>query len=166
MITPRLPRSALVTALLALALVAACRNDAPTKPNTCSTAPTVAVTFSGGVLTAELAVDSAHRANGLQHRATLCPDNGMLFAYPYTQQPEFEKYWMLDTPLPLSIAFLDSTKRVINIDDMQPNTTTLHSANARFLYALEANLGWFASHGVVAGSMARFTLPAGTTPTR
>ena len=166
MIDSRMRRGAFVAAFLAMALVAACHADAPSTPISCTTAPTVAVTFQGGALTAELAVDSAQRANGLQHRATLCADHGMLFAYPYTQQPEFEKYWMLDTPLPLSIAFLDSTKTVINLDDMQPNTTTLHSANARFLYAIEANLGWFAAHGVVAGSMASFSLPAGATPTR
>lgn len=166
MINPRLPRGALVAAFLTMVLVAACHTGAPSTPIICTTAPTVAVTFAGGVLTAELAVDSAQREKGLQQRSNLCPDNGMLFAYPYTQQPEFEKYWMFDTPLPLSIAFLDSTKKVINIEDMQPNTTTLHAANARFLYALEANLGWFASHGVTAGSVASFTLPAGTTPTQ
>lgn len=164
MINPRLQRGALVAAFLAMVTAAACQSNSPTTP---PNGPlTTAVTFSGGVLTAELAVTGAQRDSGLMHRTTLAANGGMLFAYPYTQQPEFAAYWMMNTPIALSIAYLDSTKKVINIEDMQPNTATLHYAQARFLYAIEANLGWFASHGVTAGSMASFTLPPGTTPTQ
>jgi hypothetical protein len=80
-------------------------------------------------------------------------------------QLEFADYfYMKNTPIALSVAFLDSAKKVINIEDMQPNTLTPHYAKAPYLYAVEANLGWFAAHGVVAGSVAAFTLPPGTTP--
>ncbi|MBI3568790.1 MAG: DUF192 domain-containing protein [Gemmatimonadetes bacterium] len=164
MFTIRIQRGLVVAAVTTAALVAACGDKAPLGP-VVTVPPTIAVTFSGGVLTAEIAATPTQRDTGLMNRPSLGADRGMLFAYPYTQQPEFEAYWMQNTLIPLSIAFLDSTKKVINIEDMQANTTTLHYAKARFLYAVEANLGWFASHGVTAGAVASFTLPAGITPT-
>lgn len=163
MINPRLPRGTRVAAFLVLVAAVACHGNSPTTPP--NGPQTIGVTFSGGVLTAELAVTGAQRDTGLMHRITLGANDGMLFAYPFTQQPEFAAYWMMNTPVALSIAFLDSTKKVINVEDMQPNTVTLHYAQGRFLYAVEANLGWFASHGVTAGAMASFTLPPGLTPT-
>jgi uncharacterized membrane protein (UPF0127 family) len=69
---------------------------------------------------------------------------------------------MLNTPLPLSVAFIDANRLVINIDDMAPNTTTPHYSTRPYRYALEVNQGWFATHGVTAGTAVTFSLPAGT----
>ena len=165
MLTIRMARGAVLLSVAALATALACGGSLATTPT--GTVPqTITVSFPGGTLVSEIAYTTAQRDSGLMNRTTLGANIGMVFAYPYTQQPEFEAYWMQNTPIALSIAFLDSTKKVINIEDMQPNTTTLHFATGRFLYAIEANLGWFASHNVAAGTTATFSLPAGVVPTQ
>ena len=70
-------------------------------------------------------------------------------------------FWMQGTPSPLSIAFLDSAKAVINIEDMAPNTETIHRSTAPARYALEVRQGWFSDRGTGAGAKATFSLPAG-----
>ncbi len=91
--------------------------------------------------------------------APLGANSGMLFSYADTST---EGFWMENTPTALSIAFIDSVMQVINIEDMAPETLTGHYATRQFRYALEANQGWFTSHGVVPGTIVNFTLPAGT----
>ncbi len=164
MLTTHWRRIGAVVSFALLGAAGACHRDSAGTGPVVNAPPTISVVFSGGTLTAEMAVSPVQRDTGLMNRPTLGADRGMLFAYPYTQQPDFEAYWMQNTLIPLSIVFLDSTKKVINVEDMQANTTTLHFAKARFLYAVEANLGWFAAHGVVPGSVATFALPVGTTP--
>jgi uncharacterized membrane protein (UPF0127 family) len=67
---------------------------------------------------------------------------------------------MRDTPLPLSIAFVDSQKRILNMADMQPfDDRTIHPSQGMALYALEVNQGWFAEHGIQAGDTLEFELP-------
>ena len=95
-------------------------------------------------------------------RLTMAADSGMLFVFLFDQQPELVAFWMKGTALPLSIAFLDASKRVLAVQDMTPfDTVTLHRPATPFRYALEVNRGWFASHGVLAGATATFTLPTG-----
>ena len=95
-------------------------------------------------------------------RERLAPGSGMLFVFADDRQRGF---WMKDTPIPLSIAFLDASKKVIFLADMTPNSTTVVGAfNAGLMrYAIEVNQGWFASHGVTVGMTATFTLPSGLT---
>ena len=71
-------------------------------------------------------------------------------------------FYMDSTFLDLSIAFLDSAKTVISLDEMQATTLTVHYPPRPYRYALEANKGWFTSHGVLAGTATTFSLPAGT----
>ena len=73
----------------------------------------------------------------------------MLFVYP---APAYFCMWMKNTKIPLSVAFIDAQGQVINIEDMAPQTETNHCTQRNATYALEANRGWFAKHGVVAGS--------------
>jgi hypothetical protein len=63
--------------------------------------------------------------------------------------------WMKNTLLPLSVAFLDDEGRVINIEDVQPQTTDNHCAAGPARFALEMNLGWFGERGIKAGDMLR-----------
>jgi uncharacterized membrane protein (UPF0127 family) len=146
--------------------VAACASsDSPTGPggpDTTGTPGAIAVTFGvAATVKAELATTGAQRATGLMNRASIAADSGMLFAWPVAQNNQFTGFYMLNTHFDLSIAFISADKHVINIEDMDHDTETLHFATAPFQYAVEAPRGWFAAHGVVPGALVTFTIPAG-----
>jgi uncharacterized membrane protein (UPF0127 family) len=122
---------------------------------------TISVSFPGGTVTAKIAATTAARDTGLMNVTSLAANAGMLFVFGIDHSAP-DGFWMLDTPLPLSVAFIDANKLVINIEDMAPNTTTPHYSTRPYRYAIEANLGWFATHGVAAGTAVAFSLPAGT----
>ena len=81
-------------------------------------------------------------------RESLCSECGMLFVFNRADRYAF---WMKNTPLPLSIAFIGSDGRILNTDEMQPNTTNLHSSQGDALYALEMNSKWFAHNKIKPG---------------
>lgn len=108
----------------------------------------IALRIGPHILNAEIAATPESRMRGLMQRDGLCEDCGMLFAFPRADRYGF---WMRDTPLPLSIAFIAPDGRVINIEDMQPFTSEPHYAKTKALYALEMNRGWFSRHGIKAG---------------
>lgn len=85
------------------------------------------------------------RERGLMQKTDLCASCGMLFVFPKAGKYNF---WMKDTPLPLSIAFIAADGSIINIDEMQANTLNSHGARANALYALEMNKAWFADHAI------------------
>ena len=101
------------------------------------------------LIRAELADRDATRALGLMHRTSLPPNGGMLFVF---EQPAVQCFWMRNTLLPLSIAFLADDGTVVNIDDMKPMTENSHCSQKPVRYVLEMNQGWFARKGVKAGS--------------
>jgi len=104
----------------------------------------------------EVADTPEERQRGLMFRESLPPDQGMLFDFGGETQAGF---WMKDTKVPLSIAFISAAGVVLDIQDMAPLTTNLHyPPQGTYAFAVEANQGWFASHGVAAGSRAE--LPA------
>ncbi len=82
------------------------------------------------------------------HRDTLDRDSGMLFVFP---EINHHSMWMVNTYIPLSIAFLDQEGIIINIFDMMPLTKTKYSATSKAKYALEMNLGWFSSRNIQPG---------------
>lgn len=93
-------------------------------------------------------VNTQHsRERGLMHRTRLCENCGMLFVFPSADKHAF---WMKDTPLPLSIAFIAADGSILNIAEMQANSTHVHFAQDNALYALEMNEGWFAGHAIEA----------------
>jgi uncharacterized membrane protein (UPF0127 family) len=158
-----------VKRLFALAFVAgfaACGSkDHPitsvvTPPDTVVT--TTSVVFPNGTITAKIAATDSARSNGLMNVSTLAANAGMLFVYGTDHQPFECAYWMQNTPLPLSIAFIDDSLKVINVDEMAAETTTFHEPTRACRYVVEANQGWFTAHGVTAGTVVSFTLPAGT----
>lgn len=131
---------------------------APTSTSTPAAADTIPLHIGEHVLQVELATTPAERSQGLMFREDLPPDGGMLFVFP-TSMPR--AFWMKNTPLPLSIAYLDEEGRILNIEQMEPLDPgpRYHSAGpAR--YALEVHQGWFAARGIEAGDMCRFELPA------
>lgn len=106
---------------------------------------------------AEIADTPQSRVQGLMQRDYLCADCGMLFIFEKADKHDF---WMKNTPLPLSIAFISADGSIINIEEMQPDTTTLHSARGDALYALEMNSGWFARNGLKPGDKVQGLKPA------
>lgn len=111
--------------------------------------PELALKINGHRLTAEVAANEAARTTGLMHRRMMPENRGMLFAFSYAAPQSF---WMMNTYIPLSIAFLDANGTIVNIADMKPLTTDSHSSTKPSKYALEMNLGWFAKRGIKAGA--------------
>ena len=110
--------------------------------------PTVALTIGPQKLVAEVAATPDERATGLMHRFSLKPDHGMIFVF---ERAEPQGFWMKNTFIPLSIAFIATDGRIVNIDDMAPHDERTHWSSGPVQYALEMRKGWFAEHGVAAG---------------
>ncbi|MGZ9006205.1 MAG: DUF192 domain-containing protein [Burkholderiales bacterium] len=110
--------------------------------------PTMTVAIRGHQLVAEVASNDAHRATGLMHRRMLPDNRGMLFVFVETA---YHSMWMMNTFIPLSVAFIDREGTIINIADMEPQTTTTHGASRPAKYALEMNQGWFRKRGIKPG---------------
>jgi len=120
--------------------------------------PTALVVFGGDTVTAEVARTREERAQGLMYREQLAEDAGMLFIFP---DNAVRGFWMQNTYIPLDIAFLDPSFRVVDIQQMEPMTTEQHTGRAPFSYALEVNRGWFEAHGVQVGDVAQVSFDAG-----
>jgi uncharacterized membrane protein (UPF0127 family) len=110
--------------------------------------PTVPLSINGKKITAEVAATPEQRASGLMNRFSLKPNSGMLFVF---ERPEPLAFWMKNTYVPLSIAFIGADGRILNIDDMAPHDEANHWSKGPGLYALEMRKGWFAEAGVKAG---------------
>jgi uncharacterized membrane protein (UPF0127 family) len=132
-----------------------------TNPPDTTTPKAISVSFTGGTVKAEMAATGAQRSTGLSGRTSIAADSGMLFIFGTDRTPQGCGFWMQNTHFDLDIAFLASDKRVINIDTMTKETLDVHTPTANCRYALEAPKGWFASHGVTAGALATFAIPAG-----
>ena len=101
---------------------------------------------------AEVAHTAQARQVGLMMRKTMAPQRGMVFVFEHDAT---HCMWMKNTFLPLSVAFVDAQGKVINIEDMQPQTEDNHCASAPARFALEMNLGWFRERGIKAGDILR-----------
>jgi uncharacterized membrane protein (UPF0127 family) len=110
--------------------------------------PRMELTASFHRIEAEVAADQASRMQGLMHRRSMAANQGMLFVFPRADR---HCMWMRNTFLPLSVAFLDEDGRILNIEDMQPQTETNHCAAGPARFALEMNLGWFSGKGLKKG---------------
>ena len=97
----------------------------------------------------EVASTDPDRQRGLMFRKDMPENQGMLFVFPMLAQ---HCMWMKNTLLPLSVAFLDEEGRIINVEDMAPQTETNHCARQPARYALEMNRGWFKQRGFSAGA--------------
>jgi len=99
-------------------------------------------------LTLEVARTDQQRATGLMNRGSLAPDAGMVFVFP---QPSTAHFWMKDTLIPLSIAFVADDGTILDVQEMQAESLEQHASPAPYRYAIEASQGWFAQHGVRPG---------------
>ncbi|MER3404798.1 MAG: hypothetical protein C4289_06230 [Chloroflexota bacterium] len=135
--------------------------------------PYVQITTAHGaqvIVYVEIADTPELRALGLMNREALAEDHGMLFVFEQDVQVPF---WMKDTLIPLSIAFIAADGTIVDIKDMQPLDLSLVYSQAPYRYALEVNQGFFAAHGIGIGDTAMvraadeattLELPAGMGP--
>ncbi|HWD15008.1 MAG TPA: DUF192 domain-containing protein [Casimicrobiaceae bacterium] len=110
--------------------------------------PTRTLTIDGTAFTVEVAATPETREHGLMNRFSLQPDHGMLFVF---ESPQPLAFWMKNTYVPLSIAFVDANGRILNIEDMRPQDESTHWSKGPALYAIEMRRGWFAAKGIAAG---------------
>jgi len=101
-------------------------------------------------ITVEIARTEEEKAQGLMHRKKLPDGEGMIFIYDRDQQMSF---WMKNTVIPLSIAFIASDGRIIDIKDMQPLDLNSVKSSRSVRYALETPQGWFDRAGVKPGDV-------------
>jgi len=119
--------------------------------------PTSIVSINGQDISVELAFTNDTRSCGLSNRFSLEKDNGMLFLFSNTRKRTF---WMKNTHIPLSIAFIDASGTIVTIHQMEAEQTrtTYHSSQSA-RYALEVNQGWFTLHGIKTGDKVEMVLP-------
>lgn len=138
-------RSAAVLAAAAIAFTAPAVAQTAAQPRL----PTVTLNAGMHNIVAEVARSPDERAAGLMFRREMAAHEGMLFIFEAKGQ---QCFWMKNTLLPLSIAFLEDDGTVVNIEDMAPQTTDPHCSARPVRLVLEMNKGWFAKRGVKAGS--------------
>lgn len=109
---------------------------------------TFPLSIRGHRIRAELADTPESRMTGLMGRRSLAQDTGMLFVF---DRPAPQAMWMKNTFIPLSVAFIAADGRILNIEDMSPQTEDVHQSAGAVLYALEMEKGWFARKGIGAG---------------
>ncbi len=101
------------------------------------------------LIKAEVAANDAERQQGLMFREKMANNAGMVFVF---DAPATQCMWMKNTLLPLSVAFIDANGRILNIEDMKPQTLDSHCSKGQVVYALEMNLGWFKQKNIKPGS--------------
>ena len=102
------------------------------------------------IVSAEVADAMQTRANGLMNRSKMGANEGMLFVF---DRADTQCFWMRNTILPLSIAFIDDKGSIVSISDMKPQSDDSHCSAKPAKFALEMNQGWFAQKGIKPGSV-------------
>ena len=136
-------KTLVATVLVTLLSMAAQAQDGPQKLES--------IQLSAGMhlIRAELARTPDERSIGLMFRQTMASNEGMLFAF---EVPSQQCFWMKNTLLPLSAAFVADDGSIVNIEDMKPQTLDSHCSAKPVRFVLEMNQGWFAKRGLKAGS--------------
>jgi len=104
--------------------------------------------LGGTQVSAEVADTPQERALGLMGRVSLAPDTGMLFIYP---DEAVRSFWMKNTPLPLSIAYISRAGQIVHLAELAPLSEDPVPSLHPTMYALEMEAGWFTAHGVKVG---------------
>jgi len=143
---PSMMKTALST-LAALVLAAAALPACAQEPQT--NLPRVTLSAGMHQIDAQVAQTPDQRATGLMHRKEMPQHEGMLFVF---ERPSVQCFWMKDTLLPLSIAFIADDGTVVNLAEMKQLALDSHCSDKPVRYVLEMNQGWFARKGVKPGS--------------
>ena len=102
---------------------------------------------------AEIAAKPEDREKGLMGRTMLPENAGMMFVFEY---PHKLSFWMRNTELPLSIAFIDKNMKIVDIQEMKPWDDSSYESKIQAMYALEMNKGWFEKHRIKVGDRVSF----------
>lgn len=111
--------------------------------------PRTKITAGMYLIDAQVAATPQQRSTGLMFRPQMPASEGMLFVF---EQPSEQCFWMKNTLLPLTAAFVADDGTIVNLADMKPQTTDSHCSRRPVRYVLEMNLGWFEKKGIKAGS--------------
>lgn len=109
------------------------------------------VIFGADTVVAEVASTADQRAQGLMYREDVPDGTGMLFVFQDNQPRAF---WMANTYVPLDIAYMDPSYRIVDIVQMEPLVTDTYPSSAPAMFALEVRQGWFAEQGIGVGAQA------------
>lgn len=110
--------------------------------------PRVELTAGMHRIEAQVAQSHQERQTGLMHRKEMPQHEGMLFVF---EQPATQCFWMKNTLLPLTAAFVADDGTIVNLADMKPQTLDSHCSARPVRYVLEMNQGWFARRSIKAG---------------
>lgn len=133
------------TVALSLALLALGANQASAVQNRGAHA---IVIIGSDTVRVEIASTPAQREEGLKYRDEVPDGTGMLFVF---QAESVHSFWMMDTYVALDIAFIDAKFRIVDIQQMEPLTTDLHTSARPAMFVLEVRKGWFEERGVRVG---------------
>ncbi|MCX7868581.1 MAG: DUF192 domain-containing protein [Terrimicrobiaceae bacterium] len=113
--------------------------------------PTITLSIAGKRVVAEVADEDNERQKGLMFRESIEDGRGMLFVMPSVAPAAF---WMKNTTIPLSIAYISPEGRILEIHDLEPgNEISVRSRFRNIAYALEVRRGWFSDSGIFAGDL-------------
>jgi uncharacterized protein len=113
---------------------------------------TIELTVGMHVIRAELAVTPEQQQIGMMFRRSMGTNEGMLFI---NDEPGVRCFWMRNTLVPLTAAFIADDGTIVNLADMKPQTDDSHCSAKPVRYVLEMNQGWFAKRGFKAGTKLR-----------
>jgi uncharacterized protein len=117
--------------------------------------PTVSITAGMHVIQAEVAKSAEQQMVGLMHRRELPGNEGMIFV---NADASTRCFWMRNTLVPLTIAFIADDGSIVNLADMQPRSEASHCSTKPVRFSLEMSQGWFAKRGIGPGFKLRSTL--------
>jgi uncharacterized protein len=137
-------RAALLFSLLATLTSSSWSRDEPLRD-----LPREALTAGMHLIQVQVASTNEQRATGLMFRTDMPANEGMLFVF---EESAGQCFWMKNTLLPLTAAFVADDGTIVNLADMKPQTTDSHCSEKPVRYVLEMNQGWFAKRGLKAGA--------------
>lgn len=121
-----------------------------TSPTSAAKLPTLPLQIGLYIVQAEIAADIESRSRGLMHRTEMENNQGMIFIF---DRLGIQCFYMKNTLIPLTIAFINDQKKIVNMSDMSPQTETPHCSKEPVRYVLEMNQGWFAKRGMKEGTL-------------
>ena len=163
----------LLSIIFCAVLLAGCGGSAPTSATTNAAAsspalpprfpalptaaqpklPTMKLWLGSDEMIAEIANDDLSRETGMMFRTNMAEKEGMLFVFPMPHQTSF---WMKNTKVPLSAAYIDPDGTILEIHKLEPeNTNSVMASTARVQFVLETSQGWFERHNVPTGAVVR-----------
>ena len=131
----------LITAFISI-IITSCQKQAVSKDD-------FVIQIAGNKVHVELAVTMKEQSKGLMFRNKLAPDHGMLFIFPHIRRASF---WMKNTRIPLSIAFIKEDGWIAQIEDMEPQSLKTYISDVKVKYALEMEQGWFKKKNIKVGN--------------